>query len=149
MINNTFVLTDENEFVTLFGGTRANPKALVVPNETDDWYWPFDATIYNGEFKNNKKHGIWEKKCNFSGGGTCLCAPDTISFRKSYKEGQLDGRQWIWDKIEDRRAKGRMKNGLKHGRWIYAIRPPICGSLWDLITNGGFSNFQSKGRYFA
>ena len=101
----------------------------------------------NGEFKNNKKHGFWEKKCNFSGGGTCLCAPDTISFRKSYKEGQLDGRQWIWDKIEDRRAKGRMKNGLKHGRWIYAIRPPICGSLWDLITNGGFSDFQSEGRY--
>ena len=49
MINNTFVLTDENEFVTLFGGTRTNPRALVVPNETDDWYWPFDATIYNGE----------------------------------------------------------------------------------------------------
>ena len=49
MINNTFVLTGENEFITLFGGTRANPKALIVPNETDDWYWPFDATIYNGE----------------------------------------------------------------------------------------------------
>ena len=79
-------------------------------------------------------------------GGTCLCAPDTISFRKLYKEGQLDGRQWIWDKIEDRRAKGIMKNGLKHGRWIYTV-DPICGTLWDLITNGGFSNFQSKGRY--
>jgi len=49
MVNNTFVLTSENEFITLFGGTRTNPKALIVPNETDDWYWPFDATIYNGE----------------------------------------------------------------------------------------------------
>ena len=40
-----------------------------------------------------------------------------------------------------------MKNGLKHGRWIYAIRPPICGTLKDLITNGGFSMYQSDGRY--
>ena len=100
-----------------------------------------------GEFKNDKKHGFWEKECNFSGGGTCLCAPDRISFRKSYKEGRLDGPQWIWDEIQDRRSKGRMKNGLKHGRWIYAIRPPICGTLKDLITNGGFSMYHSDGRY--
>ena len=46
-----------------FRGTRANPKALVVPKS--DWYWPFDATIYNGELQMLLAHmqrvgeGMW------------------------------------------------------------------------------------------
>ena len=62
----------------------------------------YDFADY-GEFRNDKKHGSWGKECSFSGGGTCLCAPDRISFRKSYKDNLLHGRQWILDETEDRR----------------------------------------------
>ena len=108
----------------------------------------YDFADY-GEFRNDKKHGSWGKECSFSGGGTCLCAPDRISFRKSFKDGLLHGKQWIWDETEDRRAEGNMKNGLKDGLWIYQIRPDICGVLDDLKTNGGFHDYQIKGKYKA
>lgn len=66
LVNNTFVLTQGNEFETIFGGTLSNPSAILIPNDANDWYWPSDATVHDDELQMTLAHmrrtgsgGMW------------------------------------------------------------------------------------------
>jgi hypothetical protein len=45
LIHNSFVLQDNSELVTLHGGTKDAPAALVASSDRSFWYWPGDGTI--------------------------------------------------------------------------------------------------------
>ncbi|MCB0685860.1 MAG: DUF5005 domain-containing protein [Saprospiraceae bacterium] len=50
-IRNSIVLQDGDHLTTLFGGTSGNPRAFISPENVKNWYWPLDATIYNGKIQ--------------------------------------------------------------------------------------------------
>jgi hypothetical protein len=51
LIHNAFVLQDNSVLVTLHGGTKKAPAALVTPNDSSLWYWPGDGTIENNRLR--------------------------------------------------------------------------------------------------
>lgn len=51
MVRNTFVIQNGDTLVTLYGGTRASPRALVSPPAKDSWYWPSDGLVEGGRLR--------------------------------------------------------------------------------------------------
>ncbi|NND31406.1 MAG: DUF5005 domain-containing protein [Saprospiraceae bacterium] len=50
-IRNSLIIQDGDRMTTLFGGNKNQPKAFVSPDDPGTWYWPLDATIYNGKIQ--------------------------------------------------------------------------------------------------
>ncbi|MFZ1199092.1 MAG: DUF5005 domain-containing protein [Desulfobacterales bacterium] len=51
MVRNTFVLQSGDTLVTLHGGTKADPRALVSPPAKGSWYWPSDGLVEGGRLR--------------------------------------------------------------------------------------------------
>jgi hypothetical protein len=51
LINNSFVIQDNSSMVTLHGGTKDVPAALIAPPERSYWYWPADGTLENKKLR--------------------------------------------------------------------------------------------------
>ena len=48
MVNNTLVVQDGRNLVTLHGGTPEQPAAFFTPSQAGSWYWLYDATVDDG-----------------------------------------------------------------------------------------------------
>ena len=51
MVRNTFVLQSGDTLVTLHGGTKTAPRAMVTPREKGAWYWPSDGVVEGGRLR--------------------------------------------------------------------------------------------------
>lgn len=49
MVNNTLVVQDGEDFVTLHGEIGGIPRAFFAPADPDSWYWLYDAAVEEGE----------------------------------------------------------------------------------------------------
>ncbi|MBK8501382.1 MAG: DUF5005 domain-containing protein [Saprospiraceae bacterium] len=64
-IRNSIIVQDGDQMKTLHGGTPGAPQAFVRPADPQNWYWPLDATVYEGKI-------LWllgELGSNGTGGG--------------------------------------------------------------------------------
>lgn len=66
-IRNSVILQSGDQLTTLFGGSPAAPRAFIRPDNPQHWYWPLDATVYNGkiqwllgELGSNGSGGAWD-----------------------------------------------------------------------------------------
>lgn len=52
LINNSIVIqSGYDDFNTFYGGTESDPKAFLVPPESDWWYWPGDGHFEDGQLQ--------------------------------------------------------------------------------------------------
>ena len=50
-IRNSVIIQQGDQMTTLHGGTPGAPKAFVQPGNPQNWYWPLDATVYQGKIQ--------------------------------------------------------------------------------------------------
>jgi hypothetical protein len=67
LIRNTFVVQQGDELVTMYKGTPEAPQAYISPLNSNEWYWPLDGTVINGElqlllgrFGTDGTGGMWD-----------------------------------------------------------------------------------------
>lgn len=50
-IRNSVIVQTGDRMETFHGGTSNAPRAFIQPDLTQNWYWPLDATIYEGKIQ--------------------------------------------------------------------------------------------------
>ncbi len=110
--------------ITYKEGKKHGPFVNAFKIENGLEYGSFKPAINEnvdfGSFNNGKKDGFWSYDCKGIG-GTGLCDPvwETVTFKKNYSNGILNGIQMYHSKKEDSWAKGFVIRGNKEGWWTF------------------------------
>ncbi len=152
LIRNSLVLQENNQFNTLYAGTRENPKSFLTPNEPDSWYWPGDATQYKDiiylflQGFTKTSDGDWGFERIFV--DLVLLDPKTMSPINKIRiseDGSISWGACILENDSDTFIYG-VKSGL-FGKELYVAKtsPDMCRP-WEYWTLNGWSHTTQDGK---
>lgn len=172
-IRNSFVIQDKDELITLYQGAARNPSAIVKPEQPGEWYWPLDATVFDGKVQmmlgrlgSSGTGGLWD----FGYRGFDLAVFSLPGLKQlsvsnkiddpeiSYGSCLLEEANYIYiygistDRLQKKAHVARARGGDLSGEWEFYNGAEWTRAISKFAIQDGvsdqFSVFKDGGKYY-